>query len=197
MSLIGLLNHAATVVRPGRAFLRSLIDASSTTANLDHWVHLNAVARADIAWWHTFLQRWNGISLLPPATPSVSIISDVSGSWGCCALCLNQWFQLAWPPGWEDVLIVPKELVPILVAMAMWGGQWSGSRVLCQSATTWLQSVLLLKGRTEIPSLCDLFAYCPFSALPTTSYSLRATFRVSKMAQPMPCHKITYNCSLL
>lgn len=26
---------------------------------------------------------------------------------------------------------MPKELVPILVATAMWGGQWLGSRVLC------------------------------------------------------------------
>ena len=49
LSLIGLLNHAATVVRPGRGFLHSLIDASATTTHLDHWVHLNALARADIS----------------------------------------------------------------------------------------------------------------------------------------------------
>ena len=34
LSLIGLLNHAATVVRPGRTFLRSLIDASTTVEHL-------------------------------------------------------------------------------------------------------------------------------------------------------------------
>ena len=55
LSLIGRLNHAAMVVEPGRAFIRSLIDAASTAKELDHWVHLNAAARSDLAWWHTFL----------------------------------------------------------------------------------------------------------------------------------------------
>ena len=59
LSLIGQLNHTASVVRPGRAFLRNLIDAASTVHDLDHWVHLNLNARADITWWHTFLQTWN------------------------------------------------------------------------------------------------------------------------------------------
>ena len=65
LSLIGLLNHAASVVRPGRTFLRSLIDASTTVDHLDHHVTLHAQARADIIWWHTFINRWNGISTLP------------------------------------------------------------------------------------------------------------------------------------
>ena len=113
LSLIGLLNHAATVVRPGRGFLRALIDASATTPHLDHWVHLNAPARADISWWHTFMDHWNGISLVPPAAPAYFITSDASGSWGCGALHYNQWLQLAWPPEWLGVPIAPKELVPI------------------------------------------------------------------------------------
>ena len=66
-SLLGLLHHAATVVRPGRAFLRSLIDAASAVQGLDHWVYLNSSARADLAWWHTFLRVWN---LCPRHTPA-------------------------------------------------------------------------------------------------------------------------------
>ena len=49
LSLVGLLCHAATVVRPGRAFLRSLRDAAATVQRLDHRVHLNFAARADLA----------------------------------------------------------------------------------------------------------------------------------------------------
>ena len=56
LSLIGLLHHATAVVRPGRAFVRSLIDAASTVQQSDHLVHLNLMARSDIAWWHTFVQ---------------------------------------------------------------------------------------------------------------------------------------------
>ena len=56
LSPLGLLNHAATVVRPGRTFLCSLINASTKVARLDHHVSLPACARADLAWWHTYLQ---------------------------------------------------------------------------------------------------------------------------------------------
>ena len=55
LSLLGLLSHAAVVVRPGRAFLHSLFDAAAVARELDHWVHLNKAARADLSWWHTFL----------------------------------------------------------------------------------------------------------------------------------------------
>ena len=65
LSLIGVLHHAAKVIKPGRTFVRSLIDASMTVKSLDHHVHLNARARADITWWHLFavLER----DLYPPS----------------------------------------------------------------------------------------------------------------------------------
>ena len=65
LSLIGLLNHAASVVKPSRTFMRSLINESTTVKAQDYHVHLSAKARADIPWWYIFLQSWNGISSLP------------------------------------------------------------------------------------------------------------------------------------
>ena len=82
LSLIGLLTHAASVVRPGRAFLRSLIDAAAAVRDLDHWVHLNSAARADLAWWHTFVDFWNGKSFMPPSGRPLFITSDASGAVG-------------------------------------------------------------------------------------------------------------------
>ena len=131
LSLIGLLNHAASVVQPGRTFLRSLIVAAATVKALDHHVHLTARARADIAWWHTFLQSWNGVSLLPAAEPSQFIWSDASGSWGCGAAWNGCWFQIPWPSTWSSTPITPKELVPIVAAVAIWGLDWAGQRVCC------------------------------------------------------------------
>ena len=52
LSLIGLLNHAASVVKPDRTFIRSLIDESASVKALDQ--HLSAKVRADVAWWYTF-----------------------------------------------------------------------------------------------------------------------------------------------
>ena len=82
LSLLGLLHHVASVVRPGRAFLRSLINAAARVQDLDHRVHLDSSARADLAWWHTFLGTWNGTSTMPPTNLP---LSDAFGTWGCGA----------------------------------------------------------------------------------------------------------------
>ena len=127
--MIGLLNHAAKVVRPGRPFLRNLINASMSVRSLDHRVHLSAAARQDLAWWSIFLSGWNGICVMPPPEPSHHLISDASGSWGHGAIWANQWLQQSWPADWAEVSIAPKELVPIVMAVALWGQQWAGTRV--------------------------------------------------------------------
>ena len=120
------------LVRPGRAFLRGLIDASSSVDSLEHRVHLTSEARAEVAWWHTFLQVWSGVSVLPPEAPSYYISSDASGSWGCGVIFNNLWIQLPWPVEWAQVSIAPKELTPIVFAVALWGPQWAGNKVCCQ-----------------------------------------------------------------
>ena len=131
LSLMGLLNHAATVVHSGRTFLRSQIDCSTTVAHLDHHVTLRAQAREDIAWWHTFVGRWNGLSLLPEAEPSHFIYSDASGKWGCGAFHGNKWFQIHWRESWTQAHITVKELVPTVVAIALWGYSLVGRCICC------------------------------------------------------------------
>ena len=135
LSLIGLLNYAAKVVRPGRAFLRGLIDVAGTVDALDYCVHLNGAARAELAWWNTFLKTWNGTSMIPPSTPTRFITADASGGWGAAAIFENLWFQLEWPSNWANMSIAPKELVPIVLAVALWGPQWVGKKVcaLCDN----------------------------------------------------------------
>ena len=133
--LIGLLNHAAAVVRPGRTFTRQLIDTSKIPRRADHKVRLNVGCRADVAWWATFIQDWNGVGLFPNLPSGTTIVSDASGSWGCGGYNLgtNQWFQLQWPPSWAGVNIAVKELIPIVVSAALWGHEWAGSAVLFRS----------------------------------------------------------------
>ena len=55
LSLIGSLSHACRVVRSGRVFLRRLIDLSTKANQLDHYIRLNAEAKADLEWWHHFI----------------------------------------------------------------------------------------------------------------------------------------------
>ena len=85
LSLAGQLQHAATVVRPGRAFLRRLFDLSATVRKPHHHLSLNKGARSDLAWWHEFLTGVSLLVALGEQEPTVILTSDASGRWGCGA----------------------------------------------------------------------------------------------------------------
>ena len=131
-SLIGLLHHAARVVRPGRSFLRRLINLLQGTRHNNHFIRLNKEARADIHWWMVFVGTWNGISFYPGSAPSVYVTSDASGSWGCGAFSGSEWFHLQWPEVVQGEDITFKELLPIVLAVTTWGSRWRGMHVHCR-----------------------------------------------------------------
>ena len=95
-SLLGHLQHAATVVRPGRSFVRRLIELLSSVVGHDRWVRLNASARSDLMWWQTFMGQWNGVSLIPNQQREAEVETDASGSWGCGGHWGGKWFQWKW-----------------------------------------------------------------------------------------------------
>ena len=132
LSLIGVLQHASKAVRQGRCFVRRLIDLSMAVGNLDNFVRLNVSARPDICWWSEFASSWNGTSLLfkfDKQHPQIVVTSDASGNWGCAAYMGMQWFQFQWPSHMEPCHITTKELIPIVVAAAIWGHEWVGKSV--------------------------------------------------------------------
>lgn len=139
LSLIGSLSHACKAVRAGRTFLRRLIDLSTTARCLDRFIRLDTGARSDIEWWHQYCSMWNGVSMMSSvsrATPNITILSDASGNWGCGAFMDSDWFQLEWVGPICDCHITTKELVPIVLAAALWGHQWKGKtvRARCDNA---------------------------------------------------------------
>ena len=108
-SLLGHLQHAATVVRPGRTFVRRLIELLSTVQSRDRWIRLNAAARSDLGWWLHFMEGWNGVSMMPRSSwPSLSLETDASGGWGCGAHWGSQWFQWQWVGPAVEWPISPK-----------------------------------------------------------------------------------------
>ncbi len=129
-SLVGSLNHACKVVRPGRAFKRRLQSRLAGVRRDGQRVRLNLDARADIEWWRQFGLNWNGTSLLSGwmtvEGDEIELVSDASGSWGCGAFWNGKWFQIKWDevPGTAEWSIMPKELLPIVVAMVVWGKRW-------------------------------------------------------------------------
>ena len=73
--LLGYLSHATTVVRPGRPFLRWLIDIAKKPRLAAQRVRLNLDCRADLAWWATFIEEWNKgwFSSHPSSWPNAGI----------------------------------------------------------------------------------------------------------------------------
>ena len=86
--LIGQLNDAAHVVSTGHPFLRNLLDAKSLhskdLASSTHLTRLNEGCHADLAWWSSFIDSWNGVDLF---------LSSPSGPYHYCRhlRCLGLW----------------------------------------------------------------------------------------------------------
>ena len=85
--LIGHLQHATRIVKPGRPFLRRMIDLSMSARELHHHIRLRTGFHSDLQWWALFLRRWNGIRMMTLGrnTPETTVTSDASGTWGCGA----------------------------------------------------------------------------------------------------------------
>ena len=173
--MTGHLAHAATVIRPGRIFLRPLFALIATAAKPHHYVHLNLSVRADLCWWLHFLQSWNGSSFFSPPLPSVHVYSDASGSFGCVAFSRpHGWFQLQWPPTWLSVNIATKEFVPVVTAAALWGRQWAGSHVCFHVDNLAVVSILNKRSAKDplLSSACSFsLPFITFTSLPFITFT--------------------------
>ena len=129
LSLIGLLQHATKVVRPGRTFVSRMYNAAAKLRELSHYIPGSTKTYkdfcSDLWWWHIFIRHWNGLSFFHHsshnATADKCIQTDASGSWGCGRCLDTYWFQHAWSEERTTINIMEKELVPIILSCAVWG----------------------------------------------------------------------------
>ena len=102
--------------------------------------------------------------------PPRSLTSDASGTWGCGAfLYSGKLFQCEWRGAWQDVHITAKELLPIVLACAMWAQEWKGKMVkcLCDNAAV---VAIVQSGRSKHPSVMHLMRSL---SLFTAGYNIR------------------------
>ena len=60
-------------------------------------------------------------------------MSDASGSWGCGAYWGQEWFQVECAgTSVESASIAVKELLPLVIAVPLWGSRWKGATVMCR-----------------------------------------------------------------
>ena len=143
LSLVGQLSHACKVVKPGRVFLSQMIRLSTVTKRLHHHIRLNHSFRCDLEWWHLFLERWNGVSLLWDSDqPTSMVTSDASDRWGCGAFWKSHWFQLKWPESLPQYHITVKELIPVVIAATVWGQAWQSTHIRIHSDNSAIVTII-------------------------------------------------------
>ncbi len=125
LSLIGSLSFACRVIKPGRMFLRRLIDLAHSVRSLHHHIDLTNSVREDLAMWSVFLESWNGCALFQEPTTSSAVLglfTDVSGV-GFGAFFNNQWFSYSWPSNTTGVNIALLELFAVFAAVSTWSSE--------------------------------------------------------------------------
>lgn len=108
-SLIGLLNFTCSVVLPGRAFLRRLIDLTKGVRKPHHRIRITTACRRDMLVWKNFLEHFNGRTFFLEERWSFStplkLYTDAAGSKGYGAIFGSHWFFGAWPESWKSLNI--------------------------------------------------------------------------------------------
>ena len=156
------------MVRPGRTFLCRLFKLLSVTKKDHHHIALWAAAKSDIIWWDTFLEQWNGVSVIPAAVPrhvSHHVSTNASGSTGCGAIWGRHWLQYQWQSGFWEKSIAIQELLPILLACMIWGCWLAGGTVTVHYDNQAVVSVVN-SGYSRDSDLMHLLQ-CLFSLVPT------------------------------
>ena len=100
-SLIGLLNFTCSVILPGRAFLRRVIDLAMGLQRPHHSIRLSKEAKANIKVWIQFLAGFNGrtffLDNLWVTSTTLELFTNTAGSKGYGAVFTRKWFYGSWP----------------------------------------------------------------------------------------------------
>jgi hypothetical protein len=91
--LVGFLQFCSQVIPHSRAFLRRLINFSTTFKSRHAIRHIPAYARAEIRWWLVYTWKWNGVCLITPPRETVHVYTDESGKKGIGGIFENEWFS--------------------------------------------------------------------------------------------------------
>ena len=117
-SLIGCLNFACSIVVPGRAFLRRLIDLTIGIKHANHFIRITKEVKSDLCVSLQFLQCYNGKSFFFNDrwlnNNSIQIFTDASGAHGFGIVFGKKWCYGTWLEEWIGKNIAFLEFYPLL-----------------------------------------------------------------------------------
>ena len=110
-SLLGLLNFACAVVKPGCASLKRLIDLTLGIRSAHHLIRLTSKAKADLRLWLSFLPKFNGKSFFLHDkwfnSHKLNLFTNASQALGFGAIFGTHWCYGRWPNEWAYTNVTP------------------------------------------------------------------------------------------
>ena len=132
--LLGTLNFACSVLIPGRAFLRRLIDLTLGITKPFHYIRLTKETKKDLGVWLGFLAEYNCKSFFLDefwaTSDSLNLHTDASGTIGFGGFLGNKWFHGTWQGENSSMNIAILELYPIVLAIHLFGYCLANKRIL-------------------------------------------------------------------
>ncbi|MEW8547296.1 MAG: reverse transcriptase domain-containing protein [Candidatus Thiodiazotropha sp.] len=133
-SLLGHLNFACKVIKPGRCFLRRLYDLTCGSHKPSHFIRLNNAARADLRVWSSFLAQYNGCTIITDSqfisSNSLQLYTDAARSKGFACMYQQFWAWGAFSDKVKQFHINMLELYPITLAVYLFGEYWQNKNIL-------------------------------------------------------------------
>ena len=131
-SLIGKLQFDTKCVQQSRTFLNRLLDTLRKMTN-KKFIKLSASFQKDLRWWSLFMERFNGVSFIPPvvwAERDVTFSTD-SCLKGCGGICGLEYFHAEFPNSIkiQKLAIHKLEMLAVLVGVRIWGKRLQGMRL--------------------------------------------------------------------
>lgn len=150
-SLCGLLAFCTKALPAGRAFCRRIYAAMSGVKKRYHKIRVSKDLKADLLVWSEFLAKYNGLSYIHDLNWSTNVdielyTDSANVGNGCSAYFSGKWTYLPWPSRWNCSEIMRDmtylELVPIALAIYLWGDQFSNKKILFYSDNAAVVSIL-------------------------------------------------------
>ena len=142
--LIGKLNFASSTVRSGRLFFSRILAFMTSIPTSDKLAHpIPDDTKKDISWWTTFIDQYNGVSMMHELTwrECDSVISSDACLGGLGGFCSGEYFHCEVPASikkQEDVFINELECLAIVLSLRIWGQKCAGCNIFmyCDNLNT-------------------------------------------------------------
>ena len=151
-SLVGMLAFCARALTSARAFNRRMYGSLSKATRPHHRIRVTKGIKEDLKVWLKFLTTFNGESYIQSSewfsNKSLQLFTDSAGgaTMGGAAYFAGKWSFIQWPQEWslKGILsdITFLELVPIFLAIYLWGSKLFKKRVIFYTDNEALVSIL-------------------------------------------------------